>query len=85
MSDFGDERVEWRLVGVAASANDDVHWRHGRKKLESDDFAQPALQGVPIDRGLAMTGNDDADSRGLKRGSADSDVETTRPNSLPLS
>jgi hypothetical protein len=55
------------------------------QQFESHDFAHPALQLVAIDGRVAMSRNDDPDSRKPERGSEMTDVEVTTPNSLPLS
>jgi hypothetical protein len=53
--------------------------------LDSHDFSQTPFELVAIDRGVAVSRNDDSDSRMPERGSEASDVEMTTPNSLPPS
>ena len=53
--------------------------------MDSHDFSQTPFELVAIDRGVAVSRNDDSDSRMPERGSEASDVEMTTPNSLPPS
>src|SRR4051812_37193675 len=55
------------------------------QQFESHDFAHPSLELVAIHSGVAVSRNDDPDSRRPERGSEMTDVEVTTPNSLPLS
>ena len=81
------QSVEVRAVRVGTSADRDVDHRAGTKggqQLDTHELAQPTLEPIAIDCGMAVARHDNPDSRKCERGSEDTHVEVCGPDSLPL-
>lgn len=67
--------------------NHHVHRRHPRKDHRARELAEPTLEQVPIDRGLAVLRDYEADPwmPGTRKGSAHPNVEMFGAKSLPCS
>ena len=62
----------------------DIHGRQGSKQLGAYDVTKLPFQSIPLDRGVGVFRNNDPYPHMTQRGSRDSELETFRPNTLPL-
>ncbi len=72
---FGAERVEVSGVGHRKHLEDEVPGREPREHLNTDEFAEPALQPVPVDTRVLVLGHHEANAGERMKGSQGSHIQ----------
>lgn len=82
--EFVCQDILGRMIGLAASPNDNIHGRKYPEEMHADDGAQLPLQPVSHDAVLSVLRHDNPHSRMTKKGSYNPELEVFSPDPLPF-